>query len=56
MFAYLKDPVISDVPFRRVQKRFSEAFNNVLAYYRDEFDGTVKNVDDLMRIIKSKIF
>ena len=56
LFAYLEDPVISDVPFRRVQKRFSEAFNKVLDSYQDEFDGAVKNVDDLMRIFKPKTF
>ena len=56
LFAYLEDSVISDVPFRRVQNRFPEAFNKVLAYYQDEFDATVKNVDDLMRIFKPKTF
>jgi len=43
LFAYLEDPVISDVPFRRVQKRFPEAFNKVLANCRHEFDVTVNN-------------
>ena len=56
LFDYLKDPVISDVPFRRVQKRFPEAFKKVLDYYQDEFDASVKNVDDLMRVFKPKTF
>jgi hypothetical protein len=56
LFAYLEDPVISDVPFRRVQKRFPEAFNKVLANCRHEFDVSVENVDDLMRIFKPKTF
>lgn len=56
LFAYLEDPVIADVPFRRVQKRFPEAFDKVLDYYQDEFDATVKNVDDLMRVFKPETF
>jgi hypothetical protein len=52
LFAYLEDPVISDVPFRRVQKRFPEAFKKMLDSYQDEFDATVRDVDDLMRIFK----
>lgn len=55
-FDYLNDPVISDLPFRRVQKRFPEAFNTVLDYYKEEFEETVINVDDLMRVFKPKSF
>ncbi len=55
-FDYLNDPVISDIPFRRVQKRFPQAFNTVLDYYKEEFEETVKNVDDLMRVYKPETF
>ncbi|MFZ0614161.1 MAG: hypothetical protein WAM73_18105 [Desulfobacterales bacterium] len=56
LFDYLESPGVSDVPFRRVQKRFPEAFKKMLDYYQDEFDVTVKSVDDLMRIYKPQTF
>lgn len=55
-FKDLKSDSVSDVPFRRVAKRFPQNFNRVMAYYEDQEDFFSDRIEDLMREFKPDSF
>jgi len=56
VLGYLESDSISDVPFRRVAKKFPRNFKQVIAYYRDQEGFFSDQIDDLMREFKPNSF
>lgn len=56
VMGYLESGSISDVPFRRVAKRFPDNFSRVMAYYLDQEDFSSSQIDDLMWEFKPDSF
>ncbi|MBW2136624.1 MAG: hypothetical protein JRH06_03605 [Deltaproteobacteria bacterium] len=53
---YLESDSISDVPFRRVAKKFPGNFSRVIAYYGDQEGFFSRNIEDLMMEFKPNSF
>jgi len=56
VLGYLESDSISDVPFRRVAKKFPHNFNDVVAYYRDQEGFFSDQIEDLMMEFKPDSF
>ncbi|MBW2000493.1 MAG: hypothetical protein JRJ29_21365 [Deltaproteobacteria bacterium] len=56
VLGYLESDSISDVPFRRVAKKFPDNFSRVIAYYGDQEGFSPRNIEDLMMEFKPNSF
>jgi hypothetical protein len=56
VLGYLESDSISDVPFRRVAKKFPHNFSQVIAYYRAQEGFFSDQIEDLMREFKPDSF
>ena len=56
VMGYLESDSISDIPFRRIAKRFPQNFSRVMAYYLDQEGFPSIQIDDLMREFKPDSF
>lgn len=56
VLGYLESESISDVPFRRVAKKFPHNFNHIIAYYRDQKGFLSDHIEDLMMEFKPGSF
>jgi hypothetical protein len=56
VMGYLESDSISDIPFRRVAKRFPHNFSLVMAYYLDQEDFSSSQIDDLIMEYKPESF
>ncbi|MEA1946351.1 MAG: hypothetical protein U9N83_03495, partial [Thermodesulfobacteriota bacterium] len=56
VLGYLESDSISDVPFRRVARKFPHNFNKVISYYRDQESCFSDHIDDLMMEFKPETF
>ncbi|MEE4261595.1 MAG: hypothetical protein V2I56_02825 [Desulfobacteraceae bacterium] len=52
VMGYLESDTISDVPFRRMAERYSENFDTVLAYYKNQQLFSANNLEELMKEFK----
>ena len=56
VMGYLESNTISDIPFRRVAKKFPRNFSLVMAYYLDQEGFSSSQIDDLMMEFKPDSF
>jgi hypothetical protein len=56
VMGYLESDSISDIPFRRIAKKFPDNFSRVLAYYLDQEVFSSSQINDLMREFKPESF
>jgi hypothetical protein len=53
---YLESESVSDIPFRKVAKRFPDKFQTVMKYLGEQEDFDAVDIDDLMRQFKPDSF
>jgi hypothetical protein len=56
VMGYLESGTISDVPFRRVAKRYPENFKTVINYYAGQEGFVADNLEDLMQKFKPESY